>query len=146
MSKIDGQVRQAGAGGVRAEEAPWSPEASANVRGLRRAITAHRADVPVDSEVASMMPALLKRLDVLVGGAPRAQALPAPAAPNPADPPGAEGLMRGLGQVSDAVRGRLKGMSGQDATAQRLSGLLRVLDAHLEMKHEVVLRAGIGRG
>jgi hypothetical protein len=145
MSKIDGQVRQAGAGVARADEVPWSPEASANVRGLRRAITAHRADVPVDSEVASMMPTLLKRLDVLVGGA-RAQALPAPAVPNPADPPGAEGLMRGLGQVSDAVRGRLRGLSGQDAQAQRLGGLLKVLDAHLEMRHEVILRAGMGRG
>jgi hypothetical protein len=145
MSRIDNQARPPSARLPGDEQVPWSPEASQNVRGLRRAITAHRADVPVDSEVASMMPALLRRLDALVGPAP-ASGLAAPTPPNPADPPGAEGLMRGLGQASGAIRDALKGANPQDAGAQRLSGLLRVLDKHLEMKHEIVMRAGSGRG
>lgn len=143
MSKIDAGAR-APINPAADQQLAWSPDASANVRGLRRAITAHRADVPVDSEVAAMMPALLRRLDALAGPAP-APALAAPAPPNQADPPGAEGLMRGLGQASAAIHDALKGANPQDAASQRLTGLLRVLDKHLEMKHEIVLRAEVAR-
>lgn len=132
-----------------ADRTPWSSQAQ-DVRGVRRAITAHRQDRPVDTDVAPMMGELLHRLDTLEGPRAAASVMAAPAAPDPVNPPAPERVLRAMGTACAKVRAQLHGAQqaqGADpAQQQQLQGMLRVLEDHLQMKHEVVARAARPQG
>lgn len=126
---------------------PWPREASSEVHQVRRAITAHLREPHVDTELATMMPGLLQRLDALVG-APVRSDIAAPAPPDAARPPGDQAIHAALGRLSDHARQALSGAGPESArtpeAARSLQGMLEVLERHLGMQHEVVLRVDLG--
>ena len=140
MSKIDAQHASASP-----QRLPWDESGPAQVRGLRRAITAREDGAPVPSEVAPMMADLLARIDSFADPPPR-PSLQAPTPPDPANPPGPREVMRALssarGQLAEIVQ-----VVEDPSQRQRLLGLLHALEEHLELKREVIVRASSsGRG
>lgn len=123
----------------------WEPEGPGHVRQLRRAITAHRDDRPVDTEVAPMSADLLARIDAFVSPA-AANAMPGPRPPDASNPPTATETMQAMGQAS----AKLKQLTSQDGgmaslTPQqqgRVQSMVDAVDRHLGLKREVVLRVG----
>lgn len=126
-----------------ADQAPWPQHAAQDVRGIRRAITAHRQDRPVDTDVAPMMGELLHRLDTLDGPRAPASRLDAPPAPDPVNPPAPERTLHAMGTACAKVRAQLHTQQpgAEAATSPQLQNMLRVLEAHLKLKHEIIARA-----
>ncbi|MBA2663120.1 MAG: hypothetical protein H0U74_12560 [Bradymonadaceae bacterium] len=118
---------------------PWSESASAEVQGLRRAITAHLNNAPVDTDVAPMMSELLARLESFVKPAKESD-LRAPASPDPSNPPGATEAMAALGRACDSARKTLEARPAGEGH-QRIGAMLAIVERHIEMKHEIVLRS-----
>ena len=147
MSKIQGQPSVQPS----IPQPMWEPEGPGHVKQLRRAITAHRDDRPVDTEVAPMLADLLARIDAFVEP-PSLPPLAAPRPPDPANPPSATESMQAMGQASSKLRQLVQDSSPQSAAQsglepvqhKRLQSMLDALDRHLTMKREVVLRAGSG--
>ena len=138
MNKID-------AGAARAAQQPQGAWAAEGSQQVRRAITAHRNDVAVDTDVAPMMADLLARLDALTGPSAAPAILAAPKSPDPANPPSPQAALGALSTASGQLRELAKGAEVNDTTRQRLQSMIQVVDNHLSMKREVIMRAGSGQ-
>ena len=122
-----------------ADRLPWQERASSEVQGIRRAITNREDELKVDQEVAPLMSELLARID----------AFSEPAAPAPLSAPRLAGaadltpqqrlsaLSRSSAQLAEVIQ-----QAPDETSRQRLLGLLHVLEGHLEMKREILLRVG----
>jgi hypothetical protein len=121
------------------DEMPWDKMAASEVRGLRGAITAQMSEKPVSSDVAPMMSELLARLDSFVEGQPRTD-VAAPRPQNLAEPPTLRETAAALGRAGSKIRNLSR--DGADPQKQAaLSDMIRVLDHHLAMRHEIVMRS-----
>lgn len=138
MSKISGQ----NISNQRAD-LPWDAEASVEVRGLPGAISAQMAQKPVSNDVAPMMSELLARLDTLVEGAPRHFVAPPPLA-GLSETPSLRESVAAMGSAGPKVRRFMQSGAGAEPKNQgALEKMLRVLDHHLSMRQEVVMRSQI---
>lgn len=138
MSKISGH--SAVSQGV---EMPWNAEAGVEVRGLRGAISAQIAQKPVSNDVAPMMSELLARLDSLVEGAPRHH-VAAPPLGGLSETPSLRESVAAMGSVGPKVRAFMQSEAGAEPKNKgALDTMLRVLDHHLSMRQEVVMRSQI---
>lgn len=133
MSKIGAQ-----APGLDAQT-PWDDQATSEVRQLRRAITSHMSEEKVANDVAPMMAELLARLDTFVAAEPRSD-LDAPKPPNPAEPPSLQEAAAALNRAGGKIR-QLAGGTNDPQRQASLANMAKVLDEHLAMRQEVILRA-----
>jgi hypothetical protein len=144
MSKIGGhstsQVASNQAGSIRAEQTPWDAQAGSEVRQLRRAITSHLSDEKVARDVAPMMSELLARLDSFVAGEQNVELAP-PRPPKMADPPGLHEASAALSRAGTKIRQLAHGAADPQRRASQ-SNMIQVLDDHLAMRQEVLMRAG----
>jgi hypothetical protein len=140
MSKIGGhpasQPNPAQAG-----QTPWDDQAGTEVRGLRRAITSHMSDETVTGDVAPMMSELLARIDSFVVGEQNVEIGP-PAPPNLADPPSLHEASAALGRAGSKIRQLAQAATDPQRRAS-LSNMTQVLDEHLAMRQEVLMRVEI---
>lgn len=123
---------------------PWEAEGPAHVRQLRRAITAHRDDRPVDTEVAPMLADLLARLDAFIEPQ-QVSTLAGPKPPNLNQPPTAAESMQAMGQASAKLKQLSHNQDGAELSPQqrqRVDQMTAAVDRHLAMKREVVLKVG----
>ncbi len=135
MAKINGQSPQ-----VAQQKVPWEDGGPQSVRGLRRAITNREEEIKVSNDVAPLMAELLTRIDAFTEpDAPRS--LNAPKSPGPGDPPDDHQMMVSLGHASSKIADDVQA-TGDETARQRLLGLLHVVEDHLDMKREVLMRAG----
>lgn len=126
----------------------WEPEGPGHVRQLRRAITAHRDDRPVDTEVAPMSADLLARIDAFVSPE-AANAMPGPRSPAASNPPSASETMQAMGQavaklkqLSGGPDGAAAGLELSPQQRNRVQNMIDAVERHLGLKREVVLRVG----
>lgn len=134
MSQIDARNTR------HASAMPWEDRAAGEVQSLRTAITNREEEFKVDHEVAPLMAELLHRIDAFTDP-------PAPSSITPPKIPAQLGAvdertsMAALGRLSGKVAELVQGT--QDETSrQRLLGMLHVVEDHLAMKREILLRAG----
>ena len=125
------------------QQVPWDDQGPEHVQSLRRAITAHREDKPVDAEVAPMMGNMLARIDAFV--APQA-----PAGPRPPQPPqgrvmDASSTMQALSQSTQSIK-HARAQEPNSDRAQRLDAMLSVVEQHISMKREIVQRVQVNGG
>lgn len=120
---------------------PWDEMASAEVRGIKGAITAQLGEQKVPDEVAPMMAELLARLDSFVEGSPQLR-VAAPEFMGPGEPPTTREAALALSRAADRLREYLRAEHDTAARA-RLERMERVLTAHLSLRHEVAMRAQI---
>jgi hypothetical protein len=117
---------------------PWSEQASEQVQQTRRAITAHMQQDPVSNDMAPMMSELLRRLESFVHterpGAPRG-----PDVPDRVHPPSPAEAGAAISGACNKLRHEQLRLSPDGA--HRVEAMLRVLEAHIERKQEVVLRS-----
>jgi hypothetical protein len=143
MSKIGGhsplQAGPSQAGPSQAGKTPWSDQAGSEVREIRRAITSQISDEKVGRDVAPMMSELLARLDSFVTGEENVELGP-PKLPGMADPPSLHEASAALGRAGTKVRQLAQGAADPQSRAS-LSNMVQVLDEHLAMRQEVLMRA-----
>ncbi len=133
MSKIAGQTPGLDA------QTPWDDQAASEVRELRRAITSQMSEEKVANDVAPMMAELLARLDSFVAGEPRVDLAP-PAPPNAAEPPSPRRAAAALRSAGTKIRQITRGATDPQMQAS-LTNMAKVVDAHLAMRQEVLMRA-----
>jgi hypothetical protein len=133
MSKIGAQTS-----GLNAQT-PWDDQAASEVRELRRAITDGMSQEKISNDVAPMMAELLARLDTFVAGEPRSELAP-PTPPNVAEPPSLHEAAAALSRAGGKIRQMAQG-AGDPATQASLNNMIKVLDEHLAMRQEVLMRA-----
>lgn len=122
---------------------PWDAQAGVEVRGLRGAISAQTPKKPVSNDVAPMMSELLARLDTLVEGAPR-HCIAGPPVMGVGEPPSLRQSVAAMGAVGPKIRNFMQSSAGADHKGQgALNEMLRVLDHHLGMRQEVIMRSQI---
>lgn len=138
MSKIAGQTISS-----QRAEMPWDTQAGVEVRGLRGAISAQMAQKPVSNDMAPMMSELLARLDTLVEGAPRHR-VAAPPLAGLSETPNLRESVAAMGSAGPKIRRFMQSAAGADLKSQgALDKMLLVLDHHLSMRQEVVMRSQI---
>lgn len=125
------------------QQVPWDDHAPGHVQSLRRAITAHREDTPVDAEVAPMMGNMLARIDAFVN--PEAPSGPAPPQPPQGRIMDASATMQALSQSTHSIKHAREQEPNSDR-AQRLDAMLSVVEKHIAMKREIVQRVQINGG
>lgn len=118
---------------------PWDEMASREVRALRGAITAQMAEKTVSADVAPMMAELLARLDSFVEGEPRIDVASPPFGGG--EPPGLREAQVALGRVGSKLRAQAT--DGDPQKQATLNEMCRVLDHHLAMRHEVLMRTQV---
>lgn len=119
---------------------PWDDMASREVRGLRGAITAQMAEKTVSADVAPMMAELLARLDSFVEGEPRID-VAGPQFPSGGESPSLRATQAALGRVGPKLRAQAA--AGDPQKQASLQEMCRVLDYHLAMRHEVLMRTQV---
>jgi hypothetical protein len=128
MSRIDG----IGAGAVTATNL-------GGVGETQRALTTKtEPTLSVDADIAPMLGGLLRRLDAFERPGP-ARAVPGPSGPEGPVPPGR--ALAAMTRASARLKGALDGAQ-DSAQTQRIQGMIDVLDEHLALKREVLVRAG----
>lgn len=133
MSKISGQSNLAA-------QTPWDDTAASEVRGLRRAITEQMSDKKVASDLAPMMSELLARLDSFVDDQPRTD-LAVPRPPNLAEPPSLRQAAAALSRAGGKIRQLATNNGASPQVQASLANMTQVLDRHLAMRQEVIMRA-----
>lgn len=124
-------------------EMPWDAQASVEVRGLPGAISAQMTQKPVANDVAPMMSELLARLDTLVEGAPRYR-VAAPPLAGLSETPSLRESVAAMGAAGSKIRKFMESAAGAEPKNQgALDKMLFVLDHHLSMRQEVVMRSQI---
>lgn len=119
-----------------ANHVPWDEQGPAQVRALRRAITAHREDTPVDAELAPMMGDMLARIDDFVE--PQTPQITAPPILKAgARPPSAA---RALQSMSAATTQLKQFAQTNPQYTDRIDAMIRVIERHVTMKREIVQR------
>ena len=134
MSQIDARsARQASA-------MPWEDRAAGEVQNLRRAITNREDEFKVDHEVAPLMAELLHRIDAFTDP-PAPTSISAPEIPAQLGQIDERTSMSALGRLTGKVAELVQGTQ-DEVSRQRLLGMLHVVESHLDMKQEILLRAG----
>lgn len=119
-----------------ANSVPWDEQGPAQVRALRRAITAHREDTPVDAELAPMMGDMLARIDDFVE--PQTpQIMAPPTLKTGTNPPSAS---RALQSMSVATTRLKQFVETNPQYTDRIDAMIKVIEQHVAMKREIVQR------
>ncbi len=109
------------------------------VAETKRALTTKtEATLSVDADIAPMLGGLLRRLDSFERPGPTS-AVPGPSGPEGPVPPGR--ALAAMTRASTRLKGALDGTQ-DSAQTQQIKQMLDVLDTHLKLKREVLVRAG----
>ena len=134
-------IQRPSASPLRPGASPISPnraDQADGAQGLRRAVSMRDDALHIDHDVAPLLSELLARVDSILSPQP-AHALATPRLSGAAPMPSPERLYRAThtarGKLTEAIQA-----SQDDGSRQRLVGMLRVLDAQIEMKREIVFR------
>ena len=92
----------------------------------------------VDADIAPMLGGLLRRIDGFERPGPRRE-VAGPSGPEGPVPPGR--ALAAMTRASSRLKGELNGAQ-DSAQTQRIQQMINVLDEHLALKREVLVRAG----
>ena len=126
------------------QQLPWNDQQIEQVKGLRRAISTRQESQSVDRDVAPLMSELLARVDPITSSSSRPSSIASPKLQTTqAGVQLAEPTPQRLFQATHSARGKLadtiQGVQ-DEGSRQRLVGMLRVVDQHVQMKQEILFR------
>lgn len=118
---------------------PWSDDASREVQGLRRALTANPKEMELEHDVAPMMSDLLARLDELVQG-PDDRVLAKPSMDDPWSISPERAMRDATRACASLKEFAAKKMGTPEST--RILDMVAIVEEHLALKREIIGRAG----